>query len=59
MDEASASVTFTALESSPLILSTTPEIRRATMAASMGAVVLLVINQYHQWMHGEEGSAPG
>jgi hypothetical protein len=41
-------VTFVILESSPLILSTTPEIRWATMAADVGVVVLLVINQYHQ-----------
>ena len=59
MDEASASVTFATLESSPLILSATPEIRRADVAAGVGATVLLVVDQYHQWMCAEEGSAPG
>jgi len=58
VDEASASVTFAMLDSSPLILSATPEIRRADVAAGVGATVLLVINQYQQWMCKEEGSAP-
>ena len=59
MDEASASVTFAVLESSSLILSATPKICQADMAAGVGATVLLVINQYHQFMCAEEGSAPG
>ena len=59
MDETSASVTFAMPESSLLILSATPEIRQATIVVGVGVIVLLVINQYHQWMRREEGSAPG